>query len=215
MTRSVKKITILIADDHPFFRKGLRQMLAGDRTVTVIAEASSGTEALERIRKERPALAVLDIDMPGMRGLDVLSALSAERITTGVIFMTMYKEPELVRRAVALGALGYLLKESVIEEMEDCLRYVRSGRTFISPAMAAVMAGAPAEPSVPGLSQLTPAERRVLRLVAQDKSSKEIADALHISPRTVDNHRTHICEKLGLSGTHALVRFALQHQDHL
>lgn len=215
----MKQRTIIIADDHPFFRKGLLQLLRSVKTLKVIGEAETGPDALAMIEKIHPDAAVLDIDMPQMRGLEVLEEMNRKKLTTSVIFMTMYKEPELVRRALSLGAKGYLLKESVVEELIQALTYVASGKTYVSPAMAAIIASSESPRTdvvvLPGLDRLTQTERRVLRLVAENKSSKEISDELTISSRTVDNHRSHICEKLGITGTHALLRFALQNKDHL
>ncbi len=215
----MKQRTLIIADDHPFFRKGLLQLLRSVKTLKVIGEAETGPDALAMIEKIHPDAAVLDIDMPQMRGLEVLEEMNRKKLTTSVIFMTMYKEPELVRRALSLGAKGYLLKESVVEELIQALSYVASGKTYVSPAMAAIIASSEAPRAdavvLPGLDRLTQTERRVLRLVAENKSSKEISDELSISSRTVDNHRSHICEKLGITGTHALLRFALQNKDHL
>lgn len=215
----MKQRTLIIADDHPFFRKGLLQLLRSVKTLKVIGEAETGPDALAMIEKIHPDAAVLDIDMPQMRGLEVLEEMNRKKLTTSVIFMTMYKEPELVRRALSLGAKGYLLKESVVEELIQALSYVASGKTYVSPAMAAIIASSEAPRAdavvLPGLDRLTQTERRVLRLVGENKSSKEISDELSISSRTVDNHRSHICEKLGITGTHALLRFALQNKDHL
>ncbi len=215
----MKQRTLIIADDHPFFRKGLLQLLRSVKTLKVIGEAETGPDALAMIEKIHPDAAVLDIDMPQMRGLEVLEEMNRKKLTTSVIFMTMYKEPELVRRALSLGAKGYLLKESVVEELIQALSYVASGKTYVSPAMAAIIASSEAPRAdavvLPGLDRLTQTERRVLRLVAENKSSKEISDELSISSRTVDNHRSHICEKLGITGTHALLRFALQNKDRL
>jgi DNA-binding NarL/FixJ family response regulator len=215
----MKQRTLIIADDHPFFRKGLLQLLRSVKTLKVIGEAETGPDALAMIEKIHPDAAVLDIDMPQMRGLEVLEEMNRKKLTTSVIFMTMYKEPELVRRALSLGAKGYLLKESVVEELIQALSYVASGKTYVSPAMAAIIASSEAPRAdavvLPGLDRLTQTERRVLRLVGENKSSKEISDELSISSRTVDNHRSHICEKLGITGTHALLRFALQNKDRL
>lgn len=215
----MKQRTIIIADDHPFFRKGLLQLLRSVKTIKVIGEAETGPDALSMIGTLKPDAAVLDIDMPLMRGLEVLEEMNRKKLTTSVIFMTMYKEPELVRRALSLGAKGYLLKESVVEELTQALAYIAAGKTYVSPAMAAIIAAGETPRTVteviPGLDRLTQTERRVLRLVAENRSSKEISDELTISSRTVDNHRSHICEKLGLSGTHALLRFALQNKDRL
>ncbi|MFZ4621895.1 MAG: response regulator [Bacteroidota bacterium] len=214
----MKQQTIIIADDHPFFRKGLLQLLRSVKNIKVVGEAETGRDALSMIGTLHPDAAVLDIDMPEMRGLDVLEEMNKKKSGTSVVFMTMYKEPELVRRALSLGAKGYLLKESVVEELIQCLSYVAKGKTYVSPVMAAVMAAEPSRPAedqLPGIDKLTQSERRVLRLVAENRSSKEISEELNISSRTVDNHRSHICEKLGITGTHALLRFALQHKDRL
>ncbi|MBN2508590.1 MAG: response regulator transcription factor [Verrucomicrobia bacterium] len=211
---------ILIADDHPLFRKGLRETIETNRTFQVVGEASEGREALQRIRDLKPDVCILDINMPGVDGLAVARQMRSSRMATAVIILTMYKEEDLFNAAMDLGVKGYVLKESAVTDILDAVRSVKAGHTYLSPTLAdfliARRAGADAlRAKKPGLDQLTPAERRILKLIAEDKTSKEIADELGLSPRTVENHRTNICAKLDVHGVHSLLKFAYDHKSHL
>lgn len=204
------EITVLIADDHPLFRKGLRQVIEEEPEVRVVAEASNGREALELIRLHRPDVVIVDIEMPQVDGLAVARAVRDEGLTTRVVMLTMHKDETMLREAFALGASGYVLKHSAAAEVLDSIRAVTAGDTYISPAMASLLvrpAVADAE-----LSLLTPTERRILRMLADFSTSKEIADSLSISFRTVETHRNNICAKLGLEGKHSLLKFAAEHK---
>ena len=211
-------LTVVIADDHPLFRKGLVELLRGEPGLRVVGEAGDGPAALELIERERPRLAVLDIAMPGTGGLDVARAVRERGLPVRVVLLTMYDLPEMLSRAVELGVAGYVLKDSAAAELLACLHYVAAGRVYVSPVLShRVLAGRPgaAAPDDGGLERLTPTEQRVLRLIAQHRTTPQIAVALGVRPKTVDNHRSHICKKLGITGTNALVRYALEHRQRL
>ena len=201
--------TLLLADDHPIFRRGLVAVLEEAGGYELLAQVNDGQEALDQCRTLRPDLAVLDIGMPELNGLDVLAALAEDETQPRVILLTMYDE--YVSRAIELGARGYVLKDRAEMELLGCLEQVAAGGVFVSPAIAeprdAVRIG--------DLENLTPAERRVLALVAEFKTSREIAEGLGVSHRTVQNHRARAGEKLGLKGVNALLRFAIDHRELL
>jgi len=213
-------ITVLIADDHPIFRTGLRQVIETDSSVRVVAEAGNGDEALAAIESVAPNIAVLDIDMPGRDGLDVARTVRDRRLATRVIFLTLHKDAWFLNAALDAGVHGYVPKESAATEIAGAIRSVHAGQQYVSPVLSNVLiarsrrADALAK-ELPALDALTPTEMKVLRLVAEIKTTKEIADALCISPRTVEHHRTAIATKLELHGSHALTRFAVKHQSAL
>jgi DNA-binding NarL/FixJ family response regulator len=214
------EIRILIADDHPVFRRGLRQVIESESSFTVVAEADDGRSALEAIRAHRPDIAVLDIHMPEMGGFDLIRAIKKEKLEVEVVFLTMYDDEEMFNAAMDLGAKGYVLKDSAISDIISSLRSVAANRPYISPALSGFLLNRSERASKlarqqPGLNNLTATERRILKLVSEYKTSKEIAEELHIHYRTVDNHRTNISQKLGLRGSHALLKFALEHKSSL
>jgi DNA-binding NarL/FixJ family response regulator len=213
-------ITVLIADDHPIFRAGLRHVLEADSAVRVVAEAGSGDEALSAIERLNPDLVVLDLDMPGRDGLEVARALRDRRSATRVIVLSLHADAWFLNAALDAGVYGYVPKESAVIEIVGAIRSVHSGQRYISPALSGLLinrsrrADALAR-ALPALDALTPTEMKVLKLVAEIRTTKEIAEALCISPRTVEHHRTSIATKLDLHGSHALTRFAVQHQSSL
>jgi DNA-binding NarL/FixJ family response regulator len=195
--------SLVIANDHPLFRRGLRDVIEEDGSVRVVAEVGDGRAALEALRTLRPALAVIDIAMPELDGLELLRAVRRWHERPAIVMLTMYDDHW--EQAFDLGAPGYLLKESAVDEVMSCLEAVASGRRFASEGLSA---GASDQGS---LAMLTAAERRVLKLIGELKTSREIAALLSVSHRTVQNHRQNACRKLGLSGSQALLRFALDH----
>lgn len=205
-------IRILIADDHPIVRQGLRQTIDGDGSSTfeIVGEAGDGAEALGAARKFRPELIILDIDLPKMDGFQVMQALGEEKIESKVIFLTVHREESFMRKALSLGAAGYVLKDSAVTDIVAAIRAVSENLPFISPAMTAYLIKPSSAPGTGDLDSLTPAERRVLQLIAQYKTTKEIAETLFVSPRTIESHRLNIAQKLGLRGSHSLMRYALQ-----
>lgn len=211
-------ITVVIADDHPVFRQGLVEVLAAEGSFRVVGQAGDGEAALELVRRHRPRIALLDLEMPKASGLAVTEALRREGLGADVVILTMYKDAGVFRRALDVGAKGYVLKDSAATDIAACLHMVASGRAYISPALSSELLERRAAQPVAELAavdRLTPAERRVLQLIAQSRTSAEIAATLGISAKTVDNHRSHICRKLGLRGPQTLLRFALEHKSLL
>jgi len=211
-------IRIVLADDHPIFRRGLREVLEAEKDFRVVAECGDGEEALAAIERERPAVVLLDVDMPKQDGFAVVRALREREIETKVVLLTMHGRDDLLRAAFSQGVRGYVVKDGAVLDVVHAIRDVLEGRPFISSSLSATLltGGEGAHPGLPPeLQKLTPAEMRVLRLIAEFKSSKEIAEELGVHYRTVENHRTSIAGKLGLAGSHALSRFAAQHRDRL
>ena len=212
-------ITVLIADDHPIFRRGLRQIIEKDAALHIVAEVGDGDAALAQMRALQPQVAVLDVDMPQRDGFAVMRSVLAEKLSCAVVFLTMYKEERFFNAALDAGVIGYVVKDSAIHEITTAIRAAAHGKNFISPLLTTFLLNrlrraenqAPADP----LDTLTTAERRVLQLVAGTKSNQQIADELFISIRTVEHHRSNICAKLGLEGKNALLAFALTHQAEL
>ena len=217
---SPSQITILIADDHPIFRKGLLQVIEIEPDLAIVGEAADGQTALEQIKTLKPDVAVLDIDMPKKNGFVLAQEIGDCKLPVKIVFLTMYKEENAFNRALDLGVKGYLLKDSAVTDIVAGIRAVANGQHFISPAISSYLINRHTragrlEDEKPGLKDLTPTERRILKLIADNKTSKEIAAELFISARTVDNHRTNIATKLELHGSHALLKFAFDHKSEL
>jgi DNA-binding NarL/FixJ family response regulator len=210
-------LRIVIADDHPVFRLGLRQIIEAEAGFAVIGEASDGQGALEMIRALRPAIAILDIAMPHLDGLGVAGQLLADKSSAEIIFVTMFREEKLFTKALEAGVKGYVLKDSAATDIVSCIKAVAAGQHYASPGLTTYLVKrvrrAAADAPRSGVEDLTPTERRVLSLIADYKTSKAIAEELFISPRTVDTHRNNICQKLGIHGSHALMKFALGQKE--
>lgn len=218
--QSAARVSVVMADDHPIVRQGLRQMIEADGALSIVAEAGDGRAALELIEINRPDVAVLDIDMPQMDGFAVARALLQKRLAVKVAFLTMHSEAELFQAAMELDVQGYVLKDSAVTDIVQCIKAVAAGRPYLSPALSALLLDRrrrtdELDRARPGLHGLSPTERRVLKLIAADKTSREIGAELFISPRTVESHRTNISRKLDLHGSLALVKFALAHKSEL
>lgn len=216
-----RPITVLIADDHPIFRKGLRQIIEAEgEGLRIVSEASDGEIAVQRLEELRPDVAVLDVDMPKKNGLDVARETRARKIPTHLIFLTMHKEEDLFDEAMDAGIQGYVLKENAASDIVAAIRAAAQGEPYISPSISGFLVQRgdrikALERKAPGLETLTPTERKVLRLVGTNKTSKEIADELVMSYKTVENHRTNIARKLNLHGSHALLKFAIENKSLL
>lgn len=209
-----------MADDHPIVRQGLRKIIETDENLLIVAEAGDGNAALALIEEHRPAVAVLDIDMPGMDGFAVVREMQRRRIQAEIVFLTMLDEEETFQAAMDLNVRGYVLKDSAADEIVAAIKSVAKNRPFLSPAMSAMLLNRRrrADELVreqPGLDSLTPTERRVLKLIADDKTSKEIGEELFVSYRTIEGHRANISRKLNLTGSLALVKFASANKSEL
>jgi DNA-binding NarL/FixJ family response regulator len=210
-------IRILLADDHPIVRRGLRTMLEEDADLVVVAEAGDGETALALLREKLPEVAVLDIDMPGLDGFAVAREIQKLELKISILFLTLHSEEDMFRATLETGGRGYLLKDSAMREIAAGVRAVAAGKLYLSPALNSYLIPRPTAVSSenPLTTRLTPTERRVLQLITEGKSSKEIGSELLVHYRTVENHRTNICRKLGIDGTNALSRFALQNKVFL
>jgi DNA-binding NarL/FixJ family response regulator len=211
---------IIIADDHPIFRRGLCGVVEAEPHLKVVAAAADGDTALALICAHEPDVVILDLDMPGQDGFAVTRAIAARGLATAVIILTMHDSEALFNEALDLGAKGFVLKDSALPEILDCLKAVTAGRNYISPQLSTYLVSrsgraAALARATPGINDLSPAERNILRLIAAEKTSRQIADELSISPRTVDRHRENICKKLDLHGSNAIIRFALTHKSEL
>jgi len=216
----MSEIRIVIADDHPIFRKGLRGTIETDPELKIVAEAEDGEQALELIQTHKPEIAILDLEMPHKDGFEVIQEIQEKKLPVLVFFLTMYKDERFFNTAMNRGAKGYVLKESAVNDIITAIKSVASGQHFISPLLSTYLLNrqqraASLAVQKPGLSSLTPAEREVLRLIAANKTSKQIAGELFIALRTVEKHRANISEKLELRGSHALLDFALEHKSEL
>ena len=207
--------TVVIADDHPVFRSGLRDIIERDGRFLVIAEACDGVEALQMIHDLKPRTAIIDIEMPRLNGLEVARQVQQEKLDTMILILTMYQEESIFRRAMECDVAGYLLKDTAAADILQALVVVRDGGYFISPKLSHhVLVRSHEHDAMDDLMQrLTRMERTVLGMIADSKTTPEIADHLCLSPRTVENHRLHICRKLDLTGSHSLLRFVMTHRD--
>ncbi len=208
-----KEIRVLIADDHPIFRNGLKMVIEADRRLKVVAEAEDGESALAGIRKLQPDVTVLDIDMPPPDGFAVARQVLEERLPVGIIFLTMHKERSLFDAALNAGVKGFIVKDGAVNEIVGCIKAVAAGESFFSPTLSGHLLTK--QKQAAQLYNLSSVERRVLLLVAESMRNKEIAEKMFISVRTVEHHRSNICAKLGLSGKNALLTFALTHKSEL
>ena len=211
---------VFIVDDHPLFRAGLRQVILDVDRFELLGEAGDGLEAMRFIHKHTPDVAVLDLKLPGMSGLEIARHLRTERSPVRVIILTMHNEEELCNRALDHGVMGFILKENAVEEIVKAIAAVSEGAPYFSPSVSGHLirrrhrADSLAKEK-PGLKDLTKAELRILKLIAMKKTSRQIGAELFISPRTVEAHRANICAKLELRGSHSLLYFALSHKSEL
>ncbi len=207
------ELRVLLGDDHTVLRQGLRKILEDCREWRVVAEAGNGRDAVREAIELNPDVAVLDIGMPLLNGIEATRQITRRAPGVRILILSMHSDQAYVTQAVQAGARGYLLKESAGSELIAAISAVAAGKTFFSPAVAQVVfddyVRSLAERGITDrYDALSEREREVLQLVAEGKSSKEIADVLSISPATVETHRTHLLQKLGLRNTAEVVRFA-------
>ncbi len=209
--------SILLADDHVMFRRGVRRIIQSINDVEVVGEASDGFELLELLKKTSPQLVIMDISMPNLRGLEATREIKIIDPKVKVLILTMHKDKEYLYHAFSAGAEGYLLKEDADSELLSAIDSLRRGGTYISPLLSSQLADLFMQKSRPGSElapisreTLTTREREIIKLIAEGKSSKEVADLLFISSRTVQHHRANIMRKLNLKKTAELVKYALQ-----
>lgn len=210
------RIRILLADDHAVLRDGLRLLLGGQADLEVVGEAADGRAAVRQAQALTPHVALVDIAMPDLNGIEATRRIREAAPATRVIVLSMHSAPGHVLRAFQAGALGYLLKESAGSEVVEAIRAVHAGRRYLCREISgsvvdALLARAAGPEAEDPLGRLTAREREILQLAAEGQSNLQIAEALGLSPRTVESHRAHLMEKLGLPNLAALVRFAIQH----
>jgi DNA-binding NarL/FixJ family response regulator len=201
--------SIVLADDHVMFRKGLKKIITGVTDFSVIAEANDGVELLDILKKTNPHLVILDISMPKLRGLEAAREIKQTYPHIKILVLTMHKKKEFVQQAMEAGAEGFLLKEDADSELLQAIIALREGKKFISPLLTSQLMDLARGGSTPNL--LSNREREVMKLLAEGKSHKEIADLLYISIFTVRNHRENIMKKLNLKNLAALVKYAIDH----
>jgi DNA-binding NarL/FixJ family response regulator len=208
--------TVLLADDHTLVRAGLRALLEGLPEVATVLEASDGREALAAIAEHRPAIVLMDIGMPGLNGLEAAALVSRDHPATRTIVLSMHGTDAYVLQALRAGAAGYLLKDAAVAELPLALRAVLRGEIYISSAVSRVvvsgfLAGMAATDAKGPLASLSARQREVLQLIAEGRTTKEIAFSLKLSVKTVETHRRQVMERLQIFDIPGLVRFAMRH----
>jgi DNA-binding NarL/FixJ family response regulator len=213
-------IRVLIVDDHPLFRQGLRQLVESDSRFELAGEASEGLVAITLIEQTKPDIAVLDVNLPGLSGLEIARRLQGNGLPTHIVILTMQNDKETFNRAMDFGVRGFVLKDDAALDIASCLAAVARGEHYLSPSISGHLVHRRSRAEAlasrkPGLDDLTKAEQRVLKLIAEKKTSRAIAAELMVSPRTIDGHRANIAAKLGLRGSHSLLQFALENRSSL
>lgn len=209
----MKNESIIIADDHPLLLKGLSDLLI-EKGYNVVGKGQNGREAYNLISQLKPEIAILDIQMPVLSGLEIAKKCIGKDIATKIVLITFHKEKELYYQAKELNVFGYILKEFALEEIEACINSVLENTPYFSPKILEMLSISETEPT--GLGALTPSEKKILKLIAKDKTNREIASLLFISHRTVEKHRSNIINKLNLEQkTNSLLIWAKEHQDKL
>lgn len=210
MAQSKTKTTILLADDHPIFRHGLGSVIGKTDDFEIVAEAENGTEAIELATKLKPDVAILDVDMPVVDGIEAARRIRDASPTTRMVFLTMHRDRSILHAMDELGVSGYVLKDAAMNEIAECIDTVINGNKYLSPSVVTLKSDGPRSFAVriPELDLLTKGEIRVLQMIARSRTNREIAAELFVSVRTVETHRYNICTKLGLTGPHALFKFA-------
>lgn len=209
-------ITIFLADDHTVVRDGLRLLLEAHSEFSVIGDADNGRDAVQHVIQHRPDIAILDIAMPDLNGIEATRQILEHSPITRVIILSMHSTSGHIFRALQAGAQGYLLKASAGSEVVAAIRTVQAGRRYLSQKISEIVLEdylsqrEIAEAQSP-LSHLSPREREILQLVVEGRSSQEIAQALSLSPNTVDTYRSRLMQKLGINDLPSLVKFAIRH----
>ena len=203
---------VLLVDDHALVRAGIRALIEGNDGIEVVAETGDGREALRLIEELRPDLVLLDITLPVINGFDVLEEISKRQLETRVIFLTVHEATEYAMRALRAGAAGYLPKSAASDELEEAIKTVAQGGTYVSHEISkkGLLDFAKAHTQQDLLASLTPRQSEVLKLIAEGHSTKTIARKLNISVKTVESHRAKLTERLGIRDVAGLVRFAIK-----
>ena len=214
------EITIIIADDHPLVRSGVRKELENIEQYKIIAETGNGNEALDLINKLNPGIAVLDFQMPGLNGIEITEKLREIGCSTKVILLTMHDEKQIFFKALNVGVNAYVLKDDAILDIVDAVKNVAAGREFISKNLTGLMLNKIKNVAVDNknnnpIYELTSTEKKVLLLIAELSTNEEISDKLFISKRTVENYKVNIAKKLQLNGARDLLKYSIENKDCL
>lgn len=207
-----EKIKILIADDHPIFLKGLQEVLEEENNIQIVCKANNGIDAIKGALDRALDIAILDIDMPGANGLQIAEQILAIKPDVAIILLTMHKAKDAFLKALEIGVSGYVLKENAVVDIINAISAVLRHQSYISPEMSSFLLQQrnKLRDADNDLESLTFSEKRIVQLIAQYKSTKDIAEELFISEKTVSNHRMNIAKKLNLSGKNSLLRFAIE-----
>ena len=203
------KLRVLVADDHPLVREGLQALLEREG-FSVVGEAADGKEAIRLARELKPDVAILDLSMPLISGLEAARTIQGQDFLRGVILLTVHREDHYVLEALRAGVRGYVLKSQAPEDIPAAIRKVAGGGAYLSPGLSEVLLDAYVNGKEPSADPLSPRERQVLQLVAEGKTTKEVAVVLDISVKTADSHRTRLMKKLDIHETAGLVRYAIR-----
>ena len=209
---------VVIADDHPIFRRGLVDLIESDSSFTIVGESDCGEKAIDLIKKLKPDIAVVDLSMPDISGLEVVKEIRKTNLAVEFIILTIYKNEEYISKAIDLNVRGYILKENTEDDLLTSLKSVAKGDYYMSHLLSSHLISKKRnmeefEAKIPSIKSLTTTERRVLKLTAENKSCKEIAEEMCISPKTVENHRSNISNKLDLKGRNKLLQFAIENKS--
>src|ERR1700674_93093 len=218
MTRGTRKLRILVADDHELVRRGIRELLRARRGWTVVGEAANGREAVEKAMELKPDVAIVDISMPDLDGLQVTRQIREAAPTTKVVVLTMHESDQMVRRVLEAGALGYVLKSDLAAHLVKAVKDVTAGKLFLTPRVSDIVLKGflkirnQRDPLENSQARPTPREVEIIRLLAEGKPNKKIADELGITCRTVETHRAKIMLKLGLHSLTELIHYAIRYK---
>jgi DNA-binding NarL/FixJ family response regulator len=214
-TKNNGKISILIADDHEIMREGLRRLLGAEADLQIVGEAADGEEAIRRTAELQPDVVIMDIAMPGVGGIDATRAILRDNPQTKVVILSMYDYDHYIREGLEAGARAYLAKSNAARELIAAIRAAYRGELYFSPGIGERVVRGYLEPDRASRLDgpaLTEREREIARLIAQGRRTRQIAQLLQISPRTVEAHRAHILQKLGANSVAEIVRFAVRSQ---
>jgi DNA-binding NarL/FixJ family response regulator len=201
---------ILVADDHTLVRAGLTSLIARLPEMEVVGEAADGRQALRMVRDLQPDMVLMDIAMPGLNGLEAAERIHGIHPQTKIIILSMHASEEYVAQALKAGASGYLLKDAATSELEMALKSVAAGQFYLSPAISRQVVDNFLRGGPTGVELLTPRQREILQLIAEGKSTRDIAETLHLSVKTVETHRAQLMERLDIHDVAGLIRYALK-----
>ena len=204
-----EQITVYLADDHTMVREGLAALLADDKSFDIVGQSGDGLTVLEEVKRLEPMVAVLDVTMPGLNGLDICREITRKAKGTAVLVLSMHDNESFVARALECGALGYLLKESATDQLHRALKMVARGEMYLDPGVASSVLARIGKGAEDPYDRLSTRERQVLQLIAEGKTNRKIAEGLKLSVKTVDSHRMHLMRKLDIHDQTALVKFAV------